>query len=74
MRLAAELGYGILVSGSTLVTPFAGVDLGDHGRHTYRLGSRVVLSPSFNLSLQAERREHVGTPVHELQLSATLSW
>ena len=73
-RLAAELGYGIAVSGGVLVTPFAGVDLGDHGARTYRLGSRLALSSTFSLSLQAERREHADTPVHELQLSATLNW
>ena len=72
-RLAAELGYGFAVPGGS-ITPFAGVDLDGQGRHTYRLGSRLVLSPSFNLSLQAERREHVGTPVHELQLNAALRW
>jgi hypothetical protein len=72
-RLAAEVGYGFAVPGGS-VTPFAGVDLDDHGRHTYRVGSRVTLSPSFNLSLQGERREQVGAPAHELQLTATLRW
>ena len=72
-RLVAELSYGVALPGGSL-TPFAGVGLDDDGAPAYRLGSRLILSPSFNLSLQGERRAHGGGPIHELQLRATLRW
>ena len=55
-RLDAELGYGL---GTTpgVVTPFAGVGLGDGGARTLRLGARWALAPGADIHLEGTRFE-----------------
>ena len=74
-RLEAELGYGIdALGGGGLVTPYAGVTLGDGGDNTYRLGGRLDIG-SFSLGLEADRSQSLGAlPEHELRLTGTVRW
>ena len=65
-RLGAELGYG-LGHGGGVLTPYAGMDLGDGGRR-WRLGARWRLGEAAALGLEATRdatgeagREHALT-------------
>ena len=57
-RLDAEFGYGIrMFHGRGSLTPFGATSLaGDDGRR-YRMGSRLTLGPSAQVSLEAERRD-----------------
>ena len=72
-RLDAELGYGLdAPGGHGLLTPYAGLAL-DGGQRTWRLGARLELQPSFNLSLAGTRRESAAAaPEHTLTLRGTL--
>ena len=74
-RLEAELGYGIdALGGGGLLTPYAGVTLGDGGDNTYRLGGRLDIG-SFSLGLEADRSQSAGAlPEHELRLTGTVRW
>ena len=74
-RLEAELGYGIdALGGGSLLTPYAGVTLGDRGDNTYRLGGRLDIG-SFSLGLEADRSQSAGAlPEHELRLTGTVRW
>ena len=75
-RFDAQLGYGLSAFGGTaLVTPYAGLALGDAGSRAYRLGSRFTVAPSFSLSLEGQRRETDGaTPSHGVTLGGSLRW
>ena len=57
-RLDAQVGYGFAaVRGRGVLTPFGTLSLDrEHGRG-YRIGSRLAVGRSANLSLEAERRE-----------------
>ena len=57
-RLDAEFGYGIrMFHGRGSLTYFGAMSLaGDDGRR-YRMGSRLALGPSAQVSLEAERRD-----------------
>ena len=57
-RLDAEFGYGIrMFHGRGSLTSFGAMSLaGDDGRR-YRMGSRLALGPSAQVSLEAERRD-----------------
>ena len=74
-RLEAELGYGIdALGGGGLLTPYAGLTLGDGGDTIYRLGGRLDIG-SFSLGLQADRNQSAGAlPEHELRLTGTVRW
>ena len=74
-RLEAELGYGIdALGGGSLLTPYAGLTLGDGGDTIYRLGGRLDIG-SFSLGLQADRNQSAGAlPEHELRLTGTVRW
>ena len=61
-RLEAELGYGLGALGYGSLTPFAAVGWQDAGARAYRLGGRLLLGPSFQLSLEGDRRERRGLP------------
>ena len=59
-RLEREVGYGL---GARLgvVTPFAGVGLGDGGERTLRLGARWALAPGADLHLgEADAEQRIG--------------
>ena len=61
-RLEAELGYGLGALGYGSLTPFAAVGWQNAGARAYRLGGRLLLGPSFQLSLEGDRRERRGLP------------
>ena len=55
-RLDAEVGYGVgLRGGLGVVTPYAGIRLGDEGARTWRIGARWELAPEVHLGLDAAR-------------------
>ena len=54
--METEIGYG-LGAGVGVVTPFAGVGLGDGGERTLRLGARWALAPGADLHLEGARSE-----------------
>ena len=57
-RLDAELGYGVgLRRAPGVLTPYAGLSLGDGGARTYRAGTRWQLAPEATLSLEGTRAE-----------------
>ena len=57
-RLETELGYGIGVPHSRgLVTPYAGLSLGEEGNRTLRTGARWNMAPEATLGLEATREE-----------------
>ena len=56
-RLAIEGGYGIgLAHGRGVLTPYAGVTLGDAGARTVRTGARWQLGPDAVLGLEGSRQ------------------
>ena len=60
-RLEAELGYGVgLARSAGVLTPYAGLSLGDNGHRTYQAGSRWRLSREATLSLVGTH--HAGSP------------
>ena len=76
-RLAAEIGYGVGVSGGRgVLTPYTGLSLSNDDERTYRLGGRWNVGPAFNINLEGDRREHAddGSPEHILMLRGTMRW
>ena len=73
-RLDAALSYGLGAFGEGgVLTPYAGLALADGGARTWRLGGRLSLKPSLDLSLEGTRRENTAAaPAHALTLSGTL--
>ena len=75
-RFDAELGYGVgFQRAPGVLTPYAGLSLGDGGARTYRAGTRWQLTPEATLSLDGTRSE--GTtgdegPVNGLVLRAAV--
>ncbi len=60
-RLEVDLGYGLaLADGRGLVTPYGGLALAGPGSSRYRLGSRLALSSSLDVTLEGERAEQPG--------------
>ena len=78
-RLEAELGYGIaLFGGGFTGTPNLGIGLSDTGRD-YRLGWRLTSArrggPSFEIGLEATRREAANADAeHGVMLRGTVRW
>ena len=57
-RMDAEVGYGVGVPHARgLVTPYAGLSLGEGGSRTLRAGTRWKLSDEANLGIEAIRDE-----------------
>ena len=76
-RLDAELGYGFSVlDGRGLVTPFGGLSFAGEASRRYRVGGRLEVGSSFNLSLEGARQESGGTTPsdHGVMLQAELRW
>ena len=76
-RLAAEVGYGLALWNTGLVTPYAGTVLADGADRTYRLGTRLQMTggraAGLTLTLEGLRQEPAGPqPVNQgLQVQAT---
>ena len=75
-RLDAQLGYGFAAfRGRGALTPFGTVSLDREYGRGYRLGSRLSLGRSANLSLEAERRERTAAAaVHAVFVRGTLGF
>ena len=68
--LSTEIGYGVAAAGSGVLTPYAGLDLTDAAR-SYRL----AVATGLDLALEGSRRETAaGDPLHQLALTAALTW
>ena len=55
-RLTAEMGYGVALAETAMVTPYAGVALSGGGARQYRIGSRMSLD-QLQVSIEGERRD-----------------
>ena len=76
-RVEAEIGYGVPVFGAAgVLTPFAGASLTDAGGNSLSLGSRLLVAPLFEVSLEALRSESPAgaTPEHGLTLEGAIRW
>ena len=77
-HLDAELGYGVslnLAGTEGLLTPYAGVALGDGSAPTYRAGGRVDLGGWFRLGLEVASRDVPGpTPSPALAVRGSVRW
>ena len=73
-RLVAEMGYGFSLSNTPgVLTPYAGVTLGDGGHRTVRTGTRWQLGPDAVLGLEATRQSNEsGEAADEVRLRAAL--
>ena len=69
-----DLGYGLaLADGRGLVTPYGGLALAGPGSSRYRLGSRLALSSSLDVTLEGERAEQSGQKTAH-GVSVRLGW
>ena len=72
--LEVDLGYGLaLADGRGLVTPYGGLALAGPGNSRYRLGSRLALSSSLDVTLEGERAEQPGQKTAH-GVSVRLGW
>ena len=73
-RLAVDLGYGLaLADGRGFLTPYGGLALAGPGSSRYRLGSRLALSSSLAVNVEAERAEQPGQATAH-GVSVRLGW
>ena len=74
-RLDAEFGWGLpALRGRGVLTPYARVALAEGDNQSWRLGARLALAKSLNLSLEGSRRRTGRDTVHDLTLRASLPW
>ena len=75
-RLAIDAGYGLglrLRHGRGVLTPYAGLTLGDAGNRTVRTGTRWQFNPDTVVSVEATRQASDGSePDSQLKLRAAL--
>ena len=73
-RLVTDVGYGFSLSEDRgLITPYAGVTLGEAGRRTVRSGVRWTLGADLEAGLEAARaRRTAGDEAGEVRLNAAL--
>ena len=69
-----DAGYGVGVPGNRgVLTPYAGLTLGEAGDRTVRAGTRWQLGPDIVVGLEATRQtSEAGEPANELMLRAAL--
>ncbi len=75
-RVEVEGGYGLgLAGGRGLVTPYGGLALAGPVVARYRLGGRLALSDSLNLSIEGERAKQPGErPSHGVSIRLRWQW
>ena len=73
-QLAMDAGYGVGLPGNRgVLTPYAGVTLGDAGTRTMRTGTRWQFNPDTVVSVEATRQaSDASAPANELMLRAAL--
>ena len=59
MRLAGEIGFG-LGAPVGVVTPYAGLGIGNADERTVRVGTRWTLTPDARIGWEARRRNRTG--------------
>ena len=70
-RVDAEFGYGFpTLRGRGVLTPFCAVSLDEDEGRGYRLGWRLAMSRTANVSLEAERRERSAARVRPRRTAA----
>lgn len=68
-RLDARFGYGFAAfSGRGVLTPFGSVSLDREYGRGFRVGSRLAVGRSADLSLEAERRRHAAAAIYAVFL------
>ena len=71
-RLAVDAGYGVGL-GHGVLTPYAGLTLGDAGSRTVRTGTRWQLGPDIVVGLEATRQtSDAGEGANEVRMRAAL--
>ena len=74
-RLVTEMGYGLGVPGSAgVVTPYAGLSVGEGGGRTMRGGARFDLGRELAIGVEATRSASSGDGANEVRLRAALSF
>lgn len=75
-RVDAELGRGLpALRGRGVLTPYARAALAAGYGDARHLGTRLLLASSLALSLEGNRRDHVGNDAaHDLALRASMPW
>ena len=73
-RIAIDAGFGFGLSDNRgVLTPYAGMTLGDAGARTMHIGTRWQLSPETVVSVEATHQaSDASEPANELKLRATL--
>ena len=74
-RIAIDAGYGFGIPGNRgVLTPYAGLTLGDAGNRTVRTGTRWQFNPDTVLSRRSGSRQasDAGEPTNEVRLRAAL--
>lgn len=76
LRLETELGYGLSAFGDRgLLTPYGAFSGSGAEGGSYRVGSRVSLGSSFDVSLEGKRLEReTGGSEHRLALRGRMNW
>ena len=76
-RLTAELGYGMVPANQRgILTPYAGLSLGDGSSQSYRTGARWQMAPETTLALEASHAMAAlsPAPVNSVMLRAAWRW
>ena len=76
-RLTAELGYGMVPANHRgILTPYAGLSLGDGSSQSYRTGARWQMAPETTLALEASHAMAAlsPSPVNAVMLHAAWRW
>ena len=74
-RFELDLGYGLAThDGAGLLTTYGGLSIAGPGSRGYRLGGRLEMGESMDLSLEGEREERTGGAAHEVSLHGHLRW
>ncbi len=74
-RFELDLGYGLAThEGAGLLTTYDGLSIAGPSRRGYRLGGRIAVGESVDLSLEGEREEHLGGAEHEVTVHGHLRW
>ena len=72
-RLEIDAGYGFgLAHGRGVLTPYAGMTLGDAGNRTVRAGTRWQFNPDTVVSVEATRQAGGSEPDNQVKLRAAL--
>ena len=70
-----DVGYGLALAEGRVLTPYGGLALGGPGSSCYRLGSRLALSASLAVNVEAERADQPGqATAHSVSIRLGWQW